>query len=378
MPKSKPRQLLGQEVLAHLDEVVGAYVARIRSVPGYEEDKVPLEPLVASTAGLMSILIQNTVIDELPLGSDLLAATRRSTRERAAMGVPVESMMRALHIGADEMWRGFERGAERLNLSGDVVRDATSAMQDGIGQMMAWVASAHGEFDLERSREEHRRREQLVQDILQGTADETELSAHRLKLEDVLVPVRLRGMDAATFPGSERTLMKWAVEHGGIVATLGHDLAGFLGEKPPPKQFAEDVVIGIGPASTLRQIGPGFQIATRIVETAAAFMLTGVFDLDNLGAKLAVQSEADIGATLLARYVSPIEALGGFGRDLLLTIDNFIELGMRHEATAAKLNIHRNTLRYRLDRYAQLTGADLRRGQDLVHVWWALQRRRIK
>ena len=35
--------------------------------------------------------------------------------------------------------------------------------------------------------------------------------------------------------------------------------------------------------------------------------------------------------------------------------------------------IHGNTLRYRLDKYTSLTGADLTDTEVIIEVWWALE-----
>jgi sugar diacid utilization regulator len=48
---------------------------------------------------------------------------------------------------------------------------------------------------------------------------------------------------------------------------------------------------------------------------------------------------------------------------------------MRPEATANALFIHPNTLRHRFRRYEATTGADLGATEDLIGIWWALQRR---
>ena len=47
---------------------------------------------------------------------------------------------------------------------------------------------------------------------------------------------------------------------------------------------------------------------------------------------------------------------------------------MRVRQAAERLHVHENTMRYRLRRYAELTGADLTVTEELVGVWWALQR----
>lgn len=43
---------------------------------------------------------------------------------------------------------------------------------------------------------------------------------------------------------------------------------------------------------------------------------------------------------------------------------------------ARRLTVHPNTVRYRVKRFEQLTGLDLRRTEDLVTSWWLLNRRR--
>ena len=51
---------------------------------------------------------------------------------------------------------------------------------------------------------------------------------------------------------------------------------------------------------------------------------------------------------------------------------------MRVRQAAERLHVHENTMRYRLRRYAELTGADLTVTEELVGVWWALQRESLE
>ena len=58
------------------------------------------------------------------------------------------------------------------------------------------------------------------------------------------------------------------------------------------------------------------------------------------------------------------------------TLRTWFDEGMRVEDAARALHVHPNTLRHRLRRFEETTGATLRKPSDLVELWWALERRR--
>ena len=67
-----------------------------------------------------------------------------------------------------------------------------------------------------------------------------------------------------------------------------------------------------------------------------------------------------------------LEADGEGNRTLADTLRVFLELDGSVSATAARLFIHRNTVRYRLTQVERLTGRSLASTQDRVHLWLAL------
>jgi PucR family transcriptional regulator, purine catabolism regulatory protein len=58
---------------------------------------------------------------------------------------------------------------------------------------------------------------------------------------------------------------------------------------------------------------------------------------------------------------------------LLDTLRAYLAHGCRPGPAAAELCVHRHTLTYRLDRVATLTGRDLRDGDDLLALGFALR-----
>lgn len=55
------------------------------------------------------------------------------------------------------------------------------------------------------------------------------------------------------------------------------------------------------------------------------------------------------------------------------TVEAFTEAGFLRQRAARRLHVHVNTVNYRLDRWAELTGLDVRSGQGLHHSMLALQ-----
>ena len=136
-------------------------------------------------------------------------------------------------------------------------------------------------------------------------------------------------------------------------------------------------VIAVGPTAVLGALNASFVLATRALETATALGLTGVVGIDDLSLRPAILSEDHLGERLVRRYLEPLRELGEYGVTLEHTLREYLANGMRVEPTAKALIVHPNTLRHRIDRFQQLTGADLRRTEDLVEVWWALERARV-
>lgn len=78
--------------------------------------------------------------------------------------------------------------------------------------------------------------------------------------------------------------------------------------------------------------------------------------------------------TLLA----PIEATeGGYGDELLRSLEAFIEQNGQWERAARELYCHRHTLRYRIRKIEELTGRDLGRAHDRIELWLALRAREL-
>jgi purine catabolism regulator len=76
--------------------------------------------------------------------------------------------------------------------------------------------------------------------------------------------------------------------------------------------------------------------------------------------------------------LGPVEqADGGYGEELLRSLDTFIEHNGHWERAASALYCHRHTLRYRVRRVEQLTGRDFSNARDRIEFWLALRGREL-
>ena len=133
-------------------------------------------------------------------------------------------------------------------------------------------------------------------------------------------------------------------------------------------------IVGAGPPADLTGIEPSFATASRVLEVAERFGRPGIHRLEDLSLRVAVAAEDELGELLVNRYLRPLDKLGAKSGAVLETVAAFIEHGLSVKATAEALDVHQNTVRYRLGRFEELTGAVLERPVIAFEVWWAMQR----
>jgi DNA-binding PucR family transcriptional regulator len=108
-----------------------------------------------------------------------------------------------------------------------------------------------------------------------------------------------------------------------------------------------------------------------------AFHRSGIQTLSSLGVRAAILGDDAVGEALVHRYIDPLHALGGMRDGMLDTIEQYFRCQSRLEPAARALHVHVNTVKYRLARFEELTGATLRDPEVLVEAWWAVQRSRL-
>jgi len=357
------------EIRQELDPLVARAGDRIREeIPEFR--RVPADALARAIRGNVTRAL--TALHDLrpPTDAELEQAAAIG-RERAEQGLAVDAVLHAYRISISALWARFgevarERGAdvasvlafsETLWLWGDAVMDV--------------VGAAHREVELQLAREEQQRRDAFVLAVLLGTIDAAELSresgGYGLDPEREYVAFRARAAEGGPPP-------RRLAAADGLTTALDHDLVGLCSEPAAP---LPGVVVGVGPPARLAALPGAFAMASRAMQTALAFGQEGVFSLADLSIRPAILADDALGDAFTGRHLEPLAALGRLGAELEDTLRVWFDHEMHVEETARALHLHANTLRHRLRRFEEATGANLRRPADLIELWWALERRRL-
>lgn len=211
-------------------------------------------------------------------------------------------------------------------------------------------------------------------------------------------PLRAFYATSSSDQGSEEAVLQSMLGTRRMVASAPHGggLIGILVEDPvdadrgtaaqqdrqaqPPEQntpgLTRDRRIALGSLVPLERLPESYAAAARIDEAAAGVGESGVIDLEALSWRMAITACPDTTRLLQQRWMAPLEREGAFCGQIIEALIAYLENGLSIPRAAASIPVHANTLRYRLRRFADLTGAELESADTIVELAWVLAARR--
>ncbi|WP_078058467.1 PucR family transcriptional regulator [Mycolicibacter icosiumassiliensis] len=356
-----------QNLVALIGDGVVSSLPVFRSVPRCElEAGIRLQvEWVLSSAGSASA----AVADE-----DRTAFAAAGERQQR-WGIPLDDMIHAWRIGVETLVSAARKMARSTAVGNGEPWRFTESMLICSAAALSETVGAYRRAELNAADALDSGRTRFVREVLLGLVPAVELRAraemYGLDPAGAYVAIRARLEDGASLHDLQHGLGlgTGSQPRRGLCAVVDGGLAGLLVEAPPGDI---DGAVGYGPARPLEQLGDSYRLAARALVTVQACKLTGAYDLEALGLRSAVAMDADVGAMLRRRYLEPL-ANGGSAEDLIATLRAYLACGMHVESTATRLFVHQNTVRYRLARFEELTGASLRETQVLLELWWALE-----
>jgi hypothetical protein len=165
------------------------------------------------------------------------------------------------------------------------------------------------------------------------------------------------------------------VHQGVDIRRLYEDLSSAL-ERPTG-------VVAMGePATTPREVPRAYEQARRALATRrASGEPCGSIAYSDLGVDriLAVEENAGEVERLITRWLADLITYDQtHGGDLVPTLATYLDRGGKYDETAEALSIHRNTLRYRLSRIAEISGHDLTDTETKLNLHLAARAWRLR
>lgn len=297
-----------------------------------------------------------------------LDGAAQTARERFEAGVPVEEIVRGFRISIALIHERFVDLAVTLQLPAEATVAGVRLMWGVADAFTTRIITEYHALEVDAALRDAHRRTATVRSLLSGEAiDEAPTAinptagyaALRCDLPQHGDAEGLRRRLEAS--GSTPTARAVIVVDGG-------QCVGLVAATPS----IADVPIGIGPVVRIDDLPRSDRIAQQALALARRLHRTGPQGIAELGWRLAAASRPDVWQHYADRFLAPLDAQGEFGGELRSAVRAWLNQGRSIPRAAASLNVHVNTVRYRLGRFTDLTGADLDDPDDLVGLTWVM------
>jgi putative transposase len=341
--------------------------------PSYGD--VSPEELRASCRANVQLGVQ-VLLERRQATSDEIATRSSIAVERALRGVGVEEMLSAWALTMGIIRDEFLRLALTRRAEPTSVLEATGLLWQLVDAITVQMAMVHREAAVSLARQDERQRGQFLRQLLSGSVSIAELNrraaTYGLQLGQRYHAIRAGSASPGDLAGLCRVIEEGSRASGGgsLVGILDDQVVGLV--ISPPRLGDPDVIIGVGPPALLHAMEPSFSAASRVVDVAERFSLSGTLSLVDIAVYAPVADELEIGELLMHRYLAPLSP-GDFRRVVEETLLTYFTHGFAPKSTAQALGIHINTLRYRLRRFEELSEARLDDIRVIFGVWWALE-----
>jgi PucR C-terminal helix-turn-helix domain/GGDEF-like domain len=323
---------------------------------------------------------QATVLDRLGRGESFGEEDAEELSRRAhgwAAVLPFDVIAESFHVSARRFVALVTESASELELDAALVL----AVQDRAWEWAMFAARVIADVQREQAvaaaRRDASRRAEFVRDLALGRMTASRLAegseVYGLDTAVPYVAVVALSEDPAGSALEARIRQSGATStHRVLQATIDGRLLALTPRRPKAPPGA---TVAVGPPMQLSDVHESFAEAEEALGAATAFGITGTVDLTTVGPLTLVTVADRVAARLADRYFGDLGDSFSEVEDTVLTL---LDQNQSIEETAAVMHLHRNTVRYRVTRFREMTGLDIRRTHDLVTAWWLLEWRRAR
>jgi hypothetical protein len=373
-------RLLGRiEVLA--DELTGA----IRTAePFYSaSDAVPVKDLRGSVRDNLRYILSRLAGRKAP-GLD---AARATGGRRAEQGAPLPAILHSYRVAGTFIWAAVLEDGLAAGSTAEALLPAAAELWSIIDELSGAVTDAYRDTVAELARSSAQTRNAMLDVLLRGDqGDGSRLweSATSLRLPHrgtfVVAAARTARPGVEAIPQAEEALRArgiqsaWRVEidaHVGVVVLTPRNGIERLGAHLTELATGP---VGLSEAYEALDQTPAALRQARLAAAAGS----GVVRYEQVPIAILLASAPDAAGAVARAILGPVLALPPAECEVLLsTLAAWFADDGATSATAGRLHVHRNTVRYRLRRVEELTGCSLTRPTGIAELHLALEATRI-
>lgn len=347
--------------------VVDRTVSRAR--PGYEI--VPRSAFEASAR--MNL---DAVCDSLLAGYPIVTerdveALAVRVDERIGQGIRVQEQLQGLRVSIGVLQERFieiatARGVEPTELlrSTQILWGLSDALTDTVTELFQ-------RRRLSDALQDSHLRSAFLRDLLTGQLSPAVIE-ERVATFGLDAEVTYRAVKASPAPGVSLEVLRRRLE-ARSTDVVGIDAGSCIGVVSKSVEIPGlEATVALGPRVELSEVAGSFEVAERVHDWMWRRGVRGQRSIDEIGWRLAVDRDDAVTSLLRQRYRAPLVDLGEFGDLIWDSVRAYLDADRHVARAAAALVVHQNTLRYRLARFAAVTGADLESVTTLLEVTWVM------
>jgi hypothetical protein len=384
-----PRVTLAcEQLLDGVDDIARESALTIREHEPLYVDVMSFEELVHALRPNIIGLVESVMVNE----ASLLAAPRRTGRERALAKVPLTIVLHAYRLAALHIWDHLVRLCRDDTGSSRALLDSASALWSTVDVYCQELAVAYRDVELEQLLRDVRIREAALASLFNGT---THAGRGVAEIADALrLPKvgRFVVVTSDSWPAegerapatAERALASlgvrsaWRSEADGEVGLVVLNRAQRVDRL---MDYLTSLTVGrVGISETFEAVvdTPQAVVQARLARDTATPGENAVMRYGEARVAALVAAAPDLAAGLARQVLGAVLDQKDDERELLIrTLRAWYDAQGSAAEAARLLHCHPNTVRYRLAKVTQLTERDLHVPGDVVHLYLALQATRL-
>lgn len=291
--------------------------------------------------------------------------------ERVASGVPIEDMIRGFRIAWSLIRESFVQIGREVGMDSQDILEGAQILWELSDILMAQASLTYQQLGIDSELVVAARRRAIMEKLLTGI-EEIEAIAEDLQGFDLSggesYVVSISRPEDGGHVETLRRVLDQAHRGPRLVASMGAECVGVSADAPGR---VTDALTAVGPRVPLDEIPSSYRLAER---TLAWMTKRGMSlcDYSTPGWEVLVETETHLTQLFVEQFARPVEDRGEFGTVLLETLRVYLSSGQNVAKAAEELFIHPNTLRYRVQKYQEITGANMSSLDTVVRIAWAL------